>query len=81
MTRTLFMATTCLYFLGLTVVSAQNTHSNNNMEQLHLTQEWDKTFHKSDKANHSKVTFINRYSPEAYIRTCMTKPTSFRSIN
>ena len=28
---------------------------------LKLTQEWDKTFTKSDKVNHSKVTFINRY--------------------
>lgn len=31
------------------------------MEQLKLTQEWDKTFPKSDKVNHSKVTFHNRY--------------------
>lgn len=30
-------------------------------EELKLTQEWDKTFPKSDKVNHSKVTFINRY--------------------
>lgn len=28
---------------------------------LKLTQEWDKTFKKSDKVDHSKVTFINRY--------------------
>lgn len=28
---------------------------------LRLTQEWDKTFPKSDKIEHSKVTFINRY--------------------
>ena len=27
----------------------------------HLTQEWDKTFPKSDKVDHKKVTFINRY--------------------
>ena len=27
---------------------------------LKLTQEWDKTFPKSDKVDHSKVTFINR---------------------
>lgn len=26
-----------------------------------LTQEWDKTFPKSDKVNHKKVTFPNRY--------------------
>ena len=31
------------------------------MEQLKLTQEWDKVFPKSDKVNHSKVTFHNRY--------------------
>ena len=30
-------------------------------EALILTQEWDKTFPKSDKVDHSKVTFINRY--------------------
>ena len=33
----------------------------NNMENLHLTNEWDKTFPKSDKVNHCKVTFANRY--------------------
>ena len=30
-------------------------------EDLKLTQEWDKTFPKSENINHSKVTFINRY--------------------
>ena len=30
-------------------------------EELRLTQEWDKTFPKSDKVDHSKVTFVNRY--------------------
>ncbi len=29
--------------------------------KLNLTQEWDKTYPKSDKVNHSKVTFHNRY--------------------
>ena len=29
--------------------------------ELHLTQEWDKTFPKSDHVDHKKVTFINRY--------------------
>lgn len=28
---------------------------------LHLTTEWDKTFPKSEKVNHRKVTFVNRY--------------------
>lgn len=31
------------------------------MEDLQLTQEWDKTFPQSDKVSHSKVTFHNRY--------------------
>lgn len=30
-------------------------------KELNLVQEWDKTFPKSDKVNHSKVTFHNRY--------------------
>lgn len=31
------------------------------MEELTMTQEWDKTFPKSNKTEHSKVTFHNRY--------------------
>ncbi len=30
-------------------------------EMLTLTQEWDKTFPKSDKTEHKKITFHNRY--------------------
>lgn len=30
-------------------------------EELNLTQEWDKTFPKSDKVVHSKVTFVNHF--------------------
>ena len=41
------------------------------MEQLDLTQEWDKVFPKSDKVEHSKVTFHNRYgitlAADAYV--------------
>ena len=29
--------------------------------ELKLTQEWDKTFPKSDRVNHQKVTFINHF--------------------
>ena len=32
-----------------------------NTETLNLTAEWDKTFAKSDKVDHEKVTFVNRY--------------------
>lgn len=52
---------------GLTAVNAEtitdkNNFSNgNDMEKLELTSEWDKVFPQSDKVNHSKVTFHNRY--------------------
>ena len=29
--------------------------------ELKLVKEWDKTFPQSDKVDHSKVTFVNRY--------------------
>ena len=59
MKRTTILMAAFLCLFSLTESPAQNTHKN--MEQLNLTQEWDKTFPKSDKVNHSKVTFINRY--------------------
>lgn len=31
------------------------------MENLKMTNDWDKIFPKSDKVNHSKITFHNRY--------------------
>ena len=30
-------------------------------EKLNLTNQWDKTFPRSEKVNHKKVTFVNRY--------------------
>ena len=40
----------------------QETKNNENMKQeLNLTQEWDKVFPLSDKVNHKKVTFKNRF--------------------
>ena len=30
-------------------------------EELKLAAEWDKTFPKSDKVEHKKVTFANKY--------------------
>lgn len=38
-----------------------NKAEDNSMEKLKLTQEWDKVFPQSDKVDHSKVTFRNRY--------------------
>ncbi|MDE6265324.1 MAG: alpha/beta hydrolase [Paramuribaculum sp.] len=48
-------------------VNSQNMANLNNdtslapVQALDLTQEWDKVFPKSDKVEHSKVTFVNRY--------------------
>ena len=52
---------------GLLAVSATAFAQNGQQEmkfqeeQLNLTMEWDKTFPQSDKVNHSKITFHNRY--------------------
>lgn len=51
---------------ALTVNSQSMNNPNTNLslapvEQLNLTEEWDKVFPKSDKVNHRKVTFVNRY--------------------
>jgi hypothetical protein len=43
----------------------QNSQNKENMDtSLNLTQEWDKVFPKSDKVDHKKVTFKNRYGIE-----------------
>ena len=50
-----------LTFLTFTNVMAQNISKSTNMNTLELTQEWDKTFPQSDKVEHTKITFHNRY--------------------
>ena len=47
----------------LTACNSSNKQTtDNDMEQkLELTQEWDKTFPKSDKVDHKKVTFETQY--------------------
>lgn len=47
-----------LIFLMLIGIQMQ---AQNNMEELTLTTEWDKAFPKSDKVEHCKVIFHNRY--------------------
>lgn len=44
-------------------LNAQTENSKNMMttENLTVTQEWDKVFTKSDKVDHSKISFVNRY--------------------
>ena len=55
-----------LTFLTFANVMAQETTTtkyinSTGMEPLELTQEWDKTFLQSDKVEHTKITFHNRY--------------------
>ena len=55
---------TALLVIGtmlLSGVACQRTNNEKDMKELNLTTEWDKTFPKSDKVNHSKVIFVNRY--------------------
>ena len=42
-------------------VSAQTLSSGNKGSTMQLTQEWDKTFPKSNKVDHQKVTFKNSF--------------------
>lgn len=55
-----------LVLSALTANSQQMNNPNTNtsmapVENLELTQQWDKVFPKSDKVEHSKVVFVNRY--------------------
>jgi hypothetical protein len=55
--------------IGAIIVNSQTMNNINininqsvaTLERLTLTTEWDKVFPKSDKVNHKKVTFVNRY--------------------
>lgn len=48
--------------LGTTAAVAQQPTTNTqDMEKLELTDRWDKVFPQSDKVDHRKVTFRNRY--------------------
>lgn len=48
-------------FLTFMNVMAQETTKSTDMNTLELTKEWDKTFPQSDKVEHTKITFHNRY--------------------
>ena len=50
-----------LMALSVVAVMASCNNDKNNDNYMNLTQEWDKTFPKSDLVDHSKVTFHNRY--------------------
>lgn len=42
-------------------VGCANNQTNESMNSLKMTSEWDKVFPQSEKVKHSKVTFTNRY--------------------
>ena len=56
--------------LGITFAACTNNKTNNHQNDkemnttLNLTQDWDKTFPQSNKVDHKKVTFRNRYGIE-----------------
>ncbi len=47
--------------LSVSVVAQNKQNINMEKDDLVLTQEWDKTFAKSEKVEHCKVTFKNRF--------------------
>ena len=55
-----YISSLIIALFSLATLNAHNK-STTNMENLKLTSEWDKTFPKSDRVNHRKVTFTNRY--------------------
>ena len=80
MKRITILTATFLCLFGLMESPAQNTQSSRNMEKLKLTQEWDKTFPKSDKVSHSKVTFVNRYGITLAADLYVPKTTTGRKL-
>lgn len=63
--KTLIISMTLL--LGALTINSQSMNNPNTntslapVEKLELTQDWDKVFPQSDKVDHKKVTFVNRY--------------------
>lgn len=64
MKHLIFYSMFAALFFGSCTTSEKQTNEMNVKEQLKMTQEWDKTFPKSDKVDHKKVTFHNRYGIE-----------------
>lgn len=51
-----------LLLAGLAAAGCMNRQTENtHMQTLELTRDWDKTFPQSDKVEHTKITFHNRY--------------------
>ena len=63
LSKNLLMAAV-LILCGCTQKDETNKNNENMNTTLQLTQEWDKVFPQSDKVDHKKVTFKNRYGIE-----------------
>ncbi len=64
MKRILFSTMTLLASLTANSQIMNNPNTNTSVapvEQLTLTEEWDKVFPKSEKVDHRKISFVNRY--------------------
>ena len=66
--RNILLLATVMLLGGLLLACTGEKDNNQNDENmnttLNLTKEWDKTFQLSDKVEHKKVTFKNRYGIE-----------------
>ena len=62
--KKILLAAVLLVGMLMACTDSKQTKTEDNMTTLQLTQEWDKTFPKSDKVDHKKVTFKNRYGIE-----------------
>ena len=61
MKKALFVALLVVGVLTACHQKDNQTKTEDNMQKLELTQEWDKVFPLSDKVNHCKVTFETQY--------------------
>ena len=60
-TTTLVFFITTIVFLSLYIHEEKKDKIKDLYNDIQITDEWDKTFTKSDKVNHKKVTFHNRF--------------------
>ena len=60
-TTLIFLATTIIFIILYAHEKNKDKEIKNPNDPISITNEWDKTFQKSDKVNHKKVTFHNRF--------------------
>src|SRR5574344_457478 len=61
--KKIILLVTFFFCFVITIIAQEKLHQSKkaDMGKLELVKEWDKVFPQSDKVNHSKVTFVNRY--------------------